>query len=40
MKVAVMSDSHDRIKTIRKAIEQIQGVADVLVHCGDYCAPL
>ena len=39
MKVAVMSDSHDRIKTIRKAIEQIQGLAEVLIHCGDYCAP-
>ena len=39
MKIAVFSDSHDRITTIQKAIDQIQNEADILIHCGDYCAP-
>ena len=39
MKIAVMSDSHDRVDHIQTAITQIEDEADVLIHCGDYCAP-
>ncbi len=39
MKIAVLADSHDRIESMRKAIEQVAGEAELLIHCGDYCAP-
>jgi putative phosphoesterase len=40
MKIAIMSDSHDNIWNIRKALETIasEGVA-MIIHCGDYIAP-
>lgn len=38
MKIAVMSDSHDNIWNIEKALKKAQ-VADALVFCGDLCAP-
>lgn len=40
MKIAVMSDSHDRTENIEKAVEMISGMeVDVLIHCGDLCSP-
>ncbi len=39
-KVAVISDSHDQIATLERALEQIRGAeAEILLHCGDLCAP-
>jgi putative phosphoesterase len=38
MKIAVMSDSHDNIWSLEKALQKAQG-ADALVFCGDLCAP-
>lgn len=40
MKIGVISDSHDRIENLRKAIEimEKEGVAE-LIHCGDFTAP-
>ncbi len=40
MKIAIISDSHDNIPNIEKAIAWIkdQGI-DKLIHCGDVCAP-
>lgn len=38
MKVAVMSDSHDNIWNIEKALKKAQS-AEALVFCGDLCAP-
>lgn len=38
MKVAVMSDSHDNIWNLERALKRAQG-ADALVFCGDLCAP-
>ncbi len=40
MKFAVMSDSHDNIWNLRKAIESISiGECDLIIHCGDFIAP-
>jgi hypothetical protein len=38
MKIAVMSDSHDNIWNLEKALKKAQG-ADAMVFCGDLCAP-
>ncbi len=38
MKIAIMSDSHDNIWNLEKALRLVQG-ADVLLFCGDLCAP-
>ncbi len=38
MKIAVMSDSHDNIWNLEKALRLAQG-ADALLFCGDLCAP-
>jgi uncharacterized protein len=40
MKIAIISDSHDNIWNVDKALAQIseQG-AELLLHCGDLCAP-
>jgi len=38
MKVAVMSDSHDNIWNLEKALKKAQS-AEALVFCGDLCAP-
>jgi uncharacterized protein len=40
MKIAVMSDSHDHIWNLRKALDMIvkQG-CDAIIHCGDFVAP-
>jgi len=40
MIVAVMSDSHDNIWNLRKAVEIIKNSqAGLLIHCGDFIAP-
>ena len=40
MKVAIMSDSHDSIPNLEKAIKLAQGKgAEVLFHCGDLISP-
>jgi uncharacterized protein len=39
-KIAVLSDTHDNIANLEKALEQIRtSGAEVLLHCGDLCAP-
>ena len=40
MKIAIVSDSHDNLPNIYKALGYIkkQGI-DTIVHCGDVCAP-
>jgi putative phosphoesterase len=40
MLVAVMSDSHDNIWNLRKAVEIIKvSQAGLIIHCGDFIAP-
>ena len=40
MKIAVMSDTHDHLENIEKAVAMINDMgADMLVHCGDLCSP-
>ena len=39
MKLAVVSDTHDRKENILKAVSIInENNVDVLIHCGDYVA--
>lgn len=38
-RIAVISDSHDHSSHLEKAVFQINGSADLLIHCGDLCAP-
>lgn len=38
MKIAVLSDIHDNIWVLEKVLEGVAG-ADVLIFCGDFCAP-
>jgi len=40
MKIGVISDSHDHLENLNKAINivQVKG-CQVLIHCGDFCAP-
>jgi len=38
MKVAVLSDCHDRLENLQQVLDQIQD-AEVALFCGDYCAP-
>lgn len=41
MQIAIMSDSHDNIPNLEKALKYIneQGIK-VIIHCGDLCAPV
>ena len=40
MKIAILSDSHDQIANLQRALEQAQQAgAQTLLHCGDLCAP-
>lgn len=40
MRIGVMSDSHDYIPNVRKAVEVFnREKVDLVVHCGDYIAP-
>jgi putative phosphoesterase len=38
MIVGIISDSHDNIWNLDKALAKLKDV-DVLIHCGDFCAP-
>lgn len=40
MKIAILSDSHDNVPNIEKALKYIneQGI-ETIIHCGDLCAP-
>jgi putative phosphoesterase len=40
MRIAVLSDTHDNIQNINKAVSIInKSNVDALIHCGDYVAP-
>ncbi|MBF0099908.1 MAG: YfcE family phosphodiesterase [Desulfobacterales bacterium] len=40
MLIAVMSDSHDHIWNLRRALEKIKlNQAQMIIHCGDFVAP-
>ncbi|MEZ4528565.1 MAG: metallophosphoesterase [Desulfobacterales bacterium] len=40
MRIAIMSDSHDNLWNMRKALKLIQERnADLILHCGDFVAP-
>jgi len=40
MKIAIVSDSHDNIPNVKKAVEWIKGQKiETVIHCGDICAP-
>ena len=38
MKIAIMSDTHDNIPKLEKALD-LSSEADVIIHCGDLCSP-
>jgi hypothetical protein len=38
MRVAIISDIHDNIPSLRKALARMEGI-DALVCCGDLCSP-
>ncbi len=39
MRVAILSDVHDNLKALRRALEALRREADALIFCGDFCAP-
>ena len=40
MIVAIMSDSHDNIWNLRKAVDIVKdSQAGLIIHCGDFIAP-
>lgn len=40
MKIGVMSDSHDNLANVRKAMDVfLSRQIEVLLHCGDFCSP-
>lgn len=40
MLIAILSDSHDNIWNLARALEQVQAAgAEALIFCGDFCAP-
>jgi uncharacterized protein len=38
MKIAILSDIHDNVWTLKAALPHLQG-ADALIFCGDFCSP-
>ncbi len=39
-RIAILSDSHDNLDALAKALEQVRASrATLLLHCGDLCAP-
>ncbi len=38
MRIGIISDSHDNMQPLRKAMEKLKG-CDALIHCGDLIAP-
>ena len=40
MKLGIISDSHDQVENIKKAVEIInKEKVDFVYHCGDLCSP-
>lgn len=39
MKIAVLSDIHDHLDNLNKALKEIEGNAKAIIFCGDMCAP-
>ena len=40
MRIGIISDTHDRLSLINKAIEKLNiEKVELVLHCGDYCAP-
>jgi len=40
MKIGVMSDSHDNVPMVKKAVEVFNAEGcDLVIHAGDYCSP-
>ena len=39
MKIAILSDVHDNIWNLKKALDELKGQVDAVIFCGDYCAP-
>jgi putative phosphoesterase len=40
MVIAVLSDAHDNIWSLARALQQVQAAgAELLIFCGDFCAP-
>jgi hypothetical protein len=40
MKIAVMSDTHDHIRNVERAIDELNALGvEALFHCGDICSP-
>jgi hypothetical protein len=40
MRIAIMSDTHDQIPHVRRAVEMIRAAGcDMIIHCGDFVAP-
>jgi putative phosphoesterase len=40
MKIGVLSDTHDNLMNIRKAVEIFsKNGVEALIHCGDFCSP-
>lgn len=39
MKIAILSDIHDNIWEFEKVKTQINGIANAIIYCGDFCAP-
>ena len=38
MKIAILSDTHDNVQTLARALPDLRD-ADVVLHCGDVCSP-
>lgn len=38
VKIAIISDTHDHLQNIEASMDALKG-ADVVLHCGDLCAP-
>jgi putative phosphoesterase len=38
MRIAVLSDAHDHLEHLRRALQRVQG-CEVLLFCGDMCSP-
>ena len=39
MKIGIISDTHDNIEDLQKAIKIFNEQVKVVVHCGDWCSP-
>lgn len=38
MRIAILSDAHDHLEELGRALDRVQGCA-ALLFCGDFCAP-